>query len=986
MGSPGADLFNQVSGTNPSIPTYSPKVAAASPGASLFHSVSPTPPTTAAPSTHHGGFLSTVEHIGHDVVHNPATHIAAKTAVGLDSDIEHLPAGVFKFGKDAITPSHVQGAPSLGKQWADLFEHGKLDTLHTDPLAKDLGAMKGSTIKSITDPHYMAEHPDQVVLNALALASGGAAVAGRVADAGKILSAADEAGAGSKLARAGKALVTKPAPVTRLISHDGMTTELPAASNPLTRTVQRATDQLRERFPDVPLVGAAKVVSRANAQEMAAAEKYARVPVDTMVTKAKQAGMLSRVGKLGPLTKDALARQHAIRVVAEGVPTDVRIAKHESLIDGHVPSRAQDPAIRAMRDSTVVKGHQEQIGLNDAAKPYLDESSGTPKLTDPKMQAAYDAMKTVAGNREKLLATLNKLEDSVKQGRISKPGQLFTGDKEFAGGDFRVPTTPKFKNPKSTRFTMGSSNGIGEVKAPGSLTHAYTGAAYRGGAIRNDVVKLMAESGLEAQKYWTLLHVADQLKPIAKDFPTSEHDIPIVTENLPGRPSLAEARARMDDETEKAGGIASLSHGYEGVRKALFPEFTRDENRIANAPISHIDEHGSPVPVPGVKYVDERLLGGLNKPNPLLGLTQYPAGRRAISTVDAINNASKIAILYLKPAYVAPNLLSNLALNFVQQGFAAPVNLARAARLWSRADPELVSKIMASVGEGKISVLDSEAGIASKAAHAAAHFWQKPVDVLPRLASFLHEAARDGVKSDAQLKALFDDPAQAAKLRQVRLRSNDAMIDFGDLSPIEKNIIARVVFFYPWVKGSAKWLGRLPVEHPIQAGAMGTLGPLGQQNQQQLLGTQIPAWAETLIPTGGHGPHGLPNTVNPFTVTPFDQTGSLLESLGAIGSGHPGQAASSIGGMLSPAAGMIGTTASKGPDAALKGLFADLPIITNAEQAGGKNSKTYPYEGTWQQAFARYMLGTGMVPRETSPAELEKSAYLGKHGKTIRVP
>ena len=870
-------------------------------------------------------------------------HLLAKTGEGLVSDVYHAPGGVQKLIGDAATSIKQQFEPShMGKPSA---------------LTQDIANAATATKESFAHP---LRHPDQTLLNLFAIGTAGAGAAERLALAGEAAKAGDAGGVV-------KALVTKPVPVTRLISHDGYTVKLPAAANPLTRIVQKTTDRLRQAFPNTPVLGAAKVVGRANAREIRLNERSAEVPVATMMQKAREAGMLKQSFP-GRYTSDALARQHAVRVVAEGVPTDLRIARHQDLMDNHLPSKATDPAIRAMRDSTFVKGHQEQIGLNQATKQYVAETGAKPRLNDPKMQAAYDQMLKVSGNREALLGRLNKLTPETAAGRLNKPGAFFTGNEDFSGGEMRVPTTPAFKGLKSTGVHVGSSQGIAEVKAPGSLTHAYTGAAYRGGKIRTDVVRQMAESALEAQKFWTLLHVTDHLKAAAKDVPTSTHDIPMVVEHLPGRPSLAEATARLQDEQTAPGAMATMSHGYEGLRQAIFPNFVKD-NRGFAVPTT---------PIPGVKYVDERLLGGLNKPNPLLGFSQHTAGRATLATVDALNNASKIAILYLKPAYIAPNLLSNLTMNFVQQGFAAPVNLARAARLWAKADPETVNYVLANMGHGKLSVLDAEAGVAAKAAHAAAGFWQKPVDVLPRLASFLYEARRDEITNATQLKQLFTDPALADKLSQIRLRANQEMIDFGDLSPIERAIVSRVVFFYPWVKGSAKWLGRYPVEHPVQAGSLGQLGRIGQQAQQNALGSQIPSWALPLIPVGT-GPHGLPQTYDPFTVTPFVQTPGLAQSLGAILSGHPGEAASSVGSMLSPAGGFVGTAAGKGLPAAVKGLYANLPLVTEAQQAMGKSSKTYPYEGTALDAFLRYVLGTGMVPRETSPAELEKSAYYQLH-------
>jgi hypothetical protein len=387
------------------------------------------------------------------------------------------------------------------------------------------------------------------------------------------------------------------------------------------------------------------------------------------------------------------------------------------------------------------------------------------------------------------------------------------------------------------------------------------------------------------------------------------------------------------------------------------------------------DKFGAPhleEPIPGVKWVDERLLGGLNKPNPLIGLMQHDAGRKLVGSVDAINNASKIAILYLKPAYIAPNLLSNVAMNFVQQGFAAPLNLARAAKLWAKADDETVNHVLTSMGGGVVSALDSQVGKGAQAAHFLASKFAKPVDVLPRLASFLYEARRDGVTNVDQLRSLFADPAQADKLEQITRRANLEMIDFNNLGPIERSVLRRAIFFYPWVKGSAAWLARFPLEHPVGAGVTSQLGQLGQNEQQAALGPHIPAWAAGLIPIGT-GAHGEPLTVDPFTVTPFDTSAKLAESIGAALSGHPKLAASTLADQITPAVTAAVEPLTSGLHKTLSDLVMNTPIPTAIEQGFGKGSKTYPYEGTPWQALLRYLVGTGFIPRETSTDTLERS-------------
>lgn len=876
-----------------------------------------------------------------------------KLGSNLVSAAEHAPGGALAIGKaighDIVNPLIHPGPHSGGETF---------------------GIASAAAKQTRADLSHPLRNPGYTALDALGLLSGGAGAAARLGAAGRALSAADEAGMLERLSNAGKALATKPAPVTRLISHDGITVKLPAADNPLTRTIQHGIDTLRQAHPNVPLIGAARMVGKEIQRGLRYEGMRAKAPIDTMNALAGKAGMLKRTAT-GRLTGDALARQHALRVVAEGVPTEERIAYHQGALTKGYSSAATNPAIRAMRESTFTSGHEEQIGLNRAAQKYLDESGAKPKLADPKLHAVYDQMRKVAGNREEIIGQLGKLKDETMAGRLDRPGQLLTGREDFTGGQVRVPTQPADRAARKAMQATPSWGG-GEIKAPGSLTHAYSGAAYAGGKIRNDVVRLMSESALEAQRYWTLLHVADKLKAAAKDVPTDlNHDVPVTLEHVPGSPSLAKAKAMLANESTFEPGMAELSHGYEGLRHHIFP----DKEEAAHAAMSG-------EPIPGVKWVDERLLGGLNKPNPLTGLMQHDSFRKAVGIADATNNASKLAILYLKPAYIAPNLMSNLAMNFVQQGFAAPLNLARAARLWAKSDPETINNVLGSMGHGAISSLDTGMGVGAKAVHFAASKFAKPVDVLPRIASFLYEARRDGVTNADELRSLFADPAQADKLDQITRRANLQMVDFGNLTPIERSIIARVVFFYPWVKGSASWLGRFPLEHPVGAGATSQLGQLGEKEQSAALGQYLPSWAEGLIPVGT-GAHGLPETVDPFTVTPFDTSAKFLQSIGETLTGHPKLAPNSAADYLTPALAALVHLVSGGAPAVESGLVSNIPEVTLPKQAMGHGSKTYPYEGTPLQAFLRYLAGTGFIPRETDTQTLERS-YENERKKSHR--
>jgi hypothetical protein len=857
----------------------------------------------------------------------------------------------------------------------------------------------------------------------LGAASLGAGTVARVGAAGKALSETGRVG------EAAKALATRPRPAPRVLEHQGVTVKVPAAASPVMRAGQKSLDRLSHVFPNVPAIGAAGRVSREIRRENRYEAAVQRAPIDAFVAKAKQAGLLRR-GPTGQYTADALAKQHALRVVAEGVPIAKRVEFHQGeLARGYHTSAKANPSIAQMRQRDFEQGHAEQVALNQRTAKYVHHAKGAPAFADAKLAEVYGAVRKVTSGREELLALLDRLDPATAEGRLHARGRVLLGARwestpavkaragqvrsypqagaqittggqfprftytikgphlqrklaareakpatsglvgaeGFTGGQMRIPTVPAYKQPRSTKLpaAVGGGDIVSTVKDLATLKHPYKGGAYRGGKIRNDVVHLVAESALEAHRYWTLLHGRDRLVKHAKDVPTSKYDIPIRVEELPGQPAAKEIIARLEEQhVSNPESLAVLSHGYETMRRALFP-------------LEHGQKAEEFVGIPGVKFVDRRLLGGLDKPNPLLGAMQHGPVRCTVAVVDAINNATRLSVLYLKPAYLAPNLLGNLGMNLVQQGFAAPRNLRNAAKLNAEAGPDVVARVDAAMGEGISGALESQLGPLSKATHMGARQWSRVVDVVPRRAAFLHEARRAGYKTEADLKRLVTDPAAHEDLLQVTKRANDAIIDYGRLGPVEQAIVRRLFFFYPWLKGATRWSVHFVSEHPAQAAAVGELGQLGEQIQQEAFPGGLPSYARALIPAGGKA-HGLPTTLNPASVsilqTPAD-VGAAAASV-VRGDSRP---LTDLGQFFAPGPSLLAAAAKgKGRSAAVD--FARSQPL--ARLAGlSRDAKTYPYQKDPLQRALYFALGGSFVPRATDPNVLARSHRREQKGR-----
>jgi hypothetical protein len=177
---------------------------------------------------------------------------------------------------------------------------------------------------------------------------------------------------------------------------------------------------------------------------------------------------------------------------------------------------------------------------------------------------------------------------------------------------------------------------------------------------------------------------------------------------------------------------------------------------------------------------------------------------------------------------------------------------------------EGVARAVSAHGQGKLS------GVVDKAAGG----WSKVVDTPFRRASFFYEARQAGFKTDAQLRALLTDDAHHEDLVRVSQKANREAIDYENLTPAEKEIVRRVVFFYPWVKGSTVYAGRLVREHPVKAAVVGELGKQGREETQKEIGN-VPSYLEGVFKAGG----GL---VNPNSAAILQTPAQVAQAIGGL--------------------------------------------------------------------------------------------------------
>lgn len=807
--------------------------------------------------------------------------------------------------------------------------------IHNSPnpyIAQEQGLLKGLAQQTATSFEHPLRNPGYTALNALPVAAGAA----RAAEVAGIVKA-----------------------VPRTVSVNDLTVSLPSSRSALGRLGQKATDTATARSERL----SARKIGKAVTAQGRTREAMHRGP----------AAALAKMGK-----KLSPGEQKALQVVAEQAPLDRRIVAASARVIG-----AKDPLARAR--------HQTELDLLHQAKALLTTRSGRPAFAKEAQHLVpvYRQMVKVAGGREQLAQGLGLLTEEAGARRKAAAAQVAIGETPGEGG-FQ-PTAEAVRVPDVARNAprglarsgkTGVQRVVGKPKVPGSLTHTYTGALREQALRRQDTTRLVAESSMELARFASLQHVVDLAKRAATSEPTRPTDLAIRLDKIGAGERLPLDVRRYVDDPE--GFLASASTTEKArlldkIRARLILGRPDQMDPEQAAAFQKLKDAGK------VGFVPREVLGDYAKAQaPLSAVT----GGRFVRAVDAINNASRLAILYLKPAYAAPNLLGNVAMNLIQQGFAAPRNLARAARLNAALGPEDTALLDSHIGEGVAASASAHGqGALSRVVDRMAHLWSGAVDKYPRRAAFLYEAQRAGFRTPERLRALLTDPAQKTTLIRVSLEANREIVDYGSLTPVEREIVRRVVFFYPWVKGATVYTGRVLREHPAKFGALGVVGVQGRTYSEAAF-PQTPSYLEGLIPYGGS------QAINPAAAQIAGTPAQVGLTLAGLVTGRIPQAGEASQ-FITPAVNLAlaellrknyssgytypgGTT---GLQVARDALISQLPqaaLITNLEQAtsGGGQGRLYP--PTVQSALLQFLVG-GLAPR---PVNRQRLAALAAKEKT----
>ena len=115
---------------------------------------------------------------------------------------------------------------------------------------------------------------------------------------------------------------------------------------------------------------------------------------------------------------------------------------------------------------------------------------------------------------------------------------------------------------------------------------------------------------------------------------------------------------------------------------------------------------------------------------------------------------------------------------------------------------------------------------------------------------------------------------------QALMRAQTALIDYGNMTPFERQYVKAIVPFYAWQKNVLKIVSLFPVDHPAAAGVLMQLDKLNQDLNERQYGGKLPDAYAGLITIAG-------KTINTRAWNPFQDADQLASPQGIAASINP---------------------------------------------------------------------------------------------------
>ena len=930
--SPGAALFHTT--TTPLSPTAG-IAPVASPGAALFHGATP---ATTAPAHHSGGLLGTIEKIGETAA--DAATLGTTSALGVKSGYlpstasivnpvldkaasttESIGTGLYKITNDAVNPNdntvHAIGSLAhghLGKAanqlgfnkqsyGQDPFTAAKFKA---DPLGSDVEQIGKQTESGLVHP---LRNPVNTGLTWFTLASLGAGGAARLAYATRALSAAkigetgDLVVAGSKAAKAAEAagLPVEPLTTTERTALAGKALT-PGYKVPTSLRVIRApiTDLVK---PEGGAEGPAAAITTTKPVMLQASSNHLmrvyQAAHDAIIQHAidnagESPGAIARYG-MGRVQKSI---GEGVRVTANDRGTLERLLVQSGRKFDDGVSRKEGNLALFIRSANVDPGEMAdfweahgQQSLADAArsieaKGLLERVDGNIRVSDkfPKLQKAEGLLAKAQAVREAALLDhgLMNPEGLATRKRLVAETIGSEGARDettgIRGGQgYTSLKTSKAAQPQ-TAFTQSRAQGVMSAVKGLAVGKEATGLGIAKGLVPDDTTLGTAQSLHEILRYVNTVEFRGRVAQLGSDVRRSNQDIlvrdPSVAEQgvIPG--SIEELLGRKQSTLD----TLPTEEG-QSIRAAIR---ARIEDEFPN-PKEYSGKIGMRAPT-GYKWVPKQLIPS--------ELTRVATPRSGLAKVaDTVNSAVTQATVYLKLGHFPTRFLTNFATNAVQgsakDALLTPFGIGESAKIAEQLTETEKEELASVTGTHGYQALPHQGtNIVARGATRGANFWARHIDAPFRLNSILYELRQAGFNTAPlvrqaldHLRAPADSPLSledGMKVDQAVREANRASIMYDGLGNVEQRVIARVLWFYPWTKGAARFTFHTAASHPVKALALAQTGALGAAAQHGLLGP-VPSFEQGLTPVGGSTSNPL--TSNFSSYTPFSTLGQVAQMI-----------------------------------------------------------------------------------------------------------
>jgi hypothetical protein len=374
------------------------------------------------------------------------------------------------------------------------------------------------------------------------------------------------------------------------------------------------------------------------------------------------------------------------------------------------------------------------------------------------------------------------------------------------------------------------------------------------------------------------------------------------------------------------------------------------------------EDHGE-TEIPGYVWVDSRYIRDLLG----AGKAQHGAAiELVLKAFDAFNELYRTLILYLAPKY-GLNAAGNMLMGLMRAGpgfhYWAWRGMTLPQRLSESDVPmtsmrRIISYIDGTMGETKTLSFGQPA---TRITRTLQGWWNTLTDLWYRRAWFLREAALRGYVTDEQLLELFRiDPrgrfVHESTLNDIGLSANRNAVDFDNAltTSAERDVLRRLLIFYPWTRSAIEWTLRIYGESPAVQLASAIM--TAQAERMDL--APLPRWARSagmVIWFVGKDKAKSINFSSIYTPLTLAQTLDVLDELAGIvfrGEKAQGDIARALQSGLNVVFGPIFGEQRRGT---IGGFIPEFPLLS-----AFRGSPTFPTPTPLR------LIGGGLVPRDTA--------------------